>query len=113
MVLKLTVYIRNVISFSYKPNSGEILIFRTCLAKLILAFIKLKIGYFELSHDYEVTAASYLGCWYLFWYVWKEETPNYTIVPITCIWGFHFQVQSPPPALGKRVSKKNKNKHAW
>ena len=42
--------------------------------------------------DYDVTVTSYLGYWYLFWYVWKEETPIYTMVPITCIWGFHFQV---------------------
>ena len=41
---------------------------------------------------YDVTVTSYLRCWYLFWYVWKKETPSYTMVPITCIWGFHFQV---------------------
>ena len=32
--------------------------------------------------------ASYLRHWYLFWYVWKEEIPSYTTVPIRCIWGF-------------------------
>ena len=58
------------------------------LAKFsILAYISsaYKIGYFELGHDYDVTVTSYLGCWYLFWYVWKEETPSYTMVPIICI----------------------------
>ena len=77
---------------------GEILIFRTFLAKFsILAYISLNIGYFEFVHDYGVTVTSYLGCWYLFWYVLEEETSNYTMVPITCIWGFHFQVNPPPP----------------
>ena len=95
MVLKLTVYIRNVMSFSYNPKPVEILIFRPFfLAKFsILVYFSLKIGYFELGHDYEVTVTSYFRCWYLFWYVWKETTPSYTMVPITCIWGFHFQVQ--------------------
>ena len=43
----------------------------------------------ELSYDYDVTVTSYLG--YLFWYVWKEETPCYTMVQIRCIWGFIFK----------------------
>ena len=68
-----------------KPS--EISIFRLFSTKSsILAYISLKIGYFELSHDYDVTVTSYLGCWYLLWNVWKEETPSYTMVPITCIW---------------------------
>ena len=59
---------------------------QTFIAKfLILAHISLKFGYFELGHDYDVTVMSYLECWFLFWYVWKEETPSYTMVPITCI----------------------------
>ena len=46
---------------SQKP--GEIPIFRTFLAKFsILAYISLKISYFELGHDYEVTVISYFGC---------------------------------------------------
>ena len=28
----------------------------------------------------------------VFWYVWKEETHSYTMVPIRHIWGFSFQV---------------------
>ena len=48
MVLKFTVYIKNVISFS------------------ILAYISLEIGYFEVGHDYDVTVTSYLECWYFF-----------------------------------------------
>ena len=75
MVLKLTVYIRSVISFS-KPC--EIPICRTFLPQFSnLTYISLKIGYFELSHGYDVTVTSYLGCWYLFWYLWKEETPSH------------------------------------
>ena len=86
MVLKLTAYIRNVISFSYKPkipvNSDDSELF---LAKIsTLAYISLKIGHFELGHDYDVTVTS---CWYLFWYVWKERSPSYTMVPMTYIWG--------------------------
>ena len=53
----------------------------------ILPYVSLKIGYFELGHDSDTTVTSYLGCWYLFWYVWKKETPSYTMVQIRCIWG--------------------------
>ena len=65
---------------SYKPKkNGEIPISRTFLAKFPnLAYISLKIGYFELGH-------AYLGYWYLFWYVWKEKTLSYIMVPTTCI----------------------------
>ena len=45
-----------------------------------LAYISLKNGYFELGHDYDVTVTSYLECWYLFLYLWKEDTPSYTMV---------------------------------
>ena len=52
MVLKLTVYIRNVTSSLISPKPGEIPILKTFLAKIsILAYISLKIGYFELGHD--------------------------------------------------------------
>ena len=53
-------------------------------------YISLKIGYFELSHGYDITVTSHLGHWYLFQYVCKEETPSYTMVDVTCIGGFHF-----------------------
>ena len=43
-----------------------------------LAYISLKIGYILSSavtfEHYDITVMSYLRCWYLFWYVWKEET---------------------------------------
>ena len=57
-----------------------------------LAYISLKNGYFELGHDYDVTVTSYLECWYLFLYLWKEDTPSYTMVGllITCIRGVQF-----------------------
>ena len=29
----------------------------------------------EIGHNYDVTVTSYLGCWYLLWYAWKEEAP--------------------------------------
>ena len=53
-------------------------------------YISLKIGCFELSHGYDITVTSHLGHWYLFQYVWKEETTSYTMVDVTCIGGFHF-----------------------
>ena len=100
---------------SQKP--GEIPIFRTFLAKFsifsIFAYISLKIGYFELGDDYDVTVTSYLGRWYLFWYVWKEETPSYTMVPIRCIWGVSFsssQGGGNHPPLGKTCYKKRLGK---
>ena len=34
----------------------------------ILAYISLKIGYFELGHGYDITVTSHLGRWYLFQY---------------------------------------------
>ena len=82
MVLKLTVYVyvRNVISFFYKPKT------------LV----------------YDVIVTPYVECLYLFWYVRKEETHSYTMVLIWRSWGFTFQVQrevvSAP--LVNRVTKK-------
>ena len=65
MVLKLTVYIRNIISFSDKPKKkpGKILVFfkRNFQNVSILAYILLKISFFfELGHDYNITVTSYL-----------------------------------------------------
>ena len=68
MKLKLTKYVTISIFLFINQTPGEIPIFRTFLAKL------LKIGYFQIGHDYDVTVTSYLGCWYLFWYVRKEKT---------------------------------------
>ena len=41
----------------------------------------------ELGHDHDVTVTSYLVCWFSFWYVWNEQTPRYTVVPITLMGG--------------------------
>ena len=93
MQLKLTEYVRITIALFYKPKPGEVIMIRTSLAKFsIFAYISVKIGYIELGDDYDVTVTSYLGYWYLFWYVWKEEIPGCTIVPIRCIWENHSQV---------------------
>ena len=78
---------------------------------LILAYISLEIGYFELGHGYDIPVTSHLGHWYLFQYVWKEETPSYTMVEVTCIGRFHFlssqwEVNHPWAPLGRRVTKK-------
>ena len=82
------------------PKLGEIPIFRSFLATFsIFAFISLKIGYFELGDDYDLTATSYLDIDTLFLYVWKEATPSYTMVPTECIWGVSFSSSQgcPPP----------------
>ena len=71
MVLKLIVYTRNVISFSYKPkNPVKFRYLESFLAEFSnLAYIWLKISCFDLDNDYNITVTSYLRCWYLFWYV--------------------------------------------
>ena len=57
----------------------------------------------RFGHVYDITVTSYVGCLYLFWYEWKEETHSYTMVPIRHIWGVHFSnsregvVTIPPP----------------
>ena len=52
-------------------------------------------------------------CWYLFWYVWKEETPSYnTMVPI-CFWGFHFQVHKEGGNPSWEDVLQKKKKKAW
>ena len=77
MVLKLTLYIRNVISFSHKRKTRWNYDTWNCLESfqfsVTLAYISLKIGYFEPNHDYDVILTSYLGCRYLIWYVWRER----------------------------------------
>ena len=63
MVLKLTLYIRNVSPFSYKPKTlwhPDIYNFLSEIFNLV--YTSLKIDYFELGHDYEVTdAGTYFG----------------------------------------------------
>ena len=81
------------LSFFISQKRGEILIFRTFLAKFsIFAFISLKIGYFELGNDYEVTVTSYLGFGMYVGMYGKRR-------PLVILWyqldlsgGFHFQV---------------------
>ena len=71
------------------------------IAKIsIFVYISLEIGYFELGDDYDVTVTSYLGCWYLFWYVWKEKTPGILWYQLD-VWGGSFS-SSP---LVRRVAK--------
>ena len=90
MVLNLTVYVRNIISFFYKQKPKEIPIFRTFLAKnSILAYMSLKIAKLSKLGNYDVIVRSYTGYLYIFWYVWKAETHSYTMVPnkhISCIY---------------------------
>ena len=70
---------------------GEILIFTTFLAKRsFFAYISLKIGYFELGDEYEVTVTSYVRCWYLFLVYMERGDPSYTTVPILKMYGGSF-----------------------
>ena len=81
---------------------GEIMIFRTFLAKFsILAHISLKMGYIEFSHDYDLTVMSYVGGWFLFWFVWKI-TLSILCYQLHVSGGFHFQVQGVVTPLGRR-----------
>ena len=78
-----------------KPiHACEIPIFRNFQFWPIISLCSLKIGYFELGLDYDATVTSYVGCWYLFWYVWKDAalaiTIRPTVVPIGCNWGVLF-----------------------
>ena len=45
---------------------------------------------FELGDDNDILGMLFEP----FWYVWKEENPSYTMVPIRCMGGCHFQVHS-------------------
>ena len=78
--LKLTVYIRNAISFSYKPKTqwnSDVSNFFSEIFKFWPIFHWKSV---ILSSAMIMTfLTSYLGCWYLFWYVWKEETLSYTM----------------------------------
>ena len=72
--------------FFISKNPFEIPISRTFLAKFsIFSYISLKIDYFELGDDYDVTVTSYLGCWYLFWYLYGKRRTLYNMVQVRCI----------------------------
>ena len=87
MQLQLTAYVKITIFLFIGQKPGEISIFRTFIANSpIFAYILQKSGYFELGDDYDVTHCDVIiRIWYLFWYVWNEETTSYTMVPIRCI----------------------------
>ena len=67
----------------------EICILGTYLAKFLyfgLCFAMFNdIAYFSALF-YDIIGTSYIGCLYLFWYAWKEESHSYTMVPIRHIW---------------------------
>ena len=71
MHFKLTYYLRIIILLLYMQICN-LELFTTLT---IFHFISLKIGYFELGDNYDVTVTSYLEYWYLFWCKWKEENP--------------------------------------
>ena len=57
-------------SFFISQKPCEVPIFRT-FKRNFFAYVALKIDYFELGNDHDVTV-----------YVWKEATPSYTMVPL-------------------------------
>ena len=81
------------------------------------ACISLKISYFEFDHYYDITVTSYLGCWYLFWYVWNDEIPSYTMVPNICYGEFIFKSTGTLLPVNcvtkKRKEKKERKKKKW
>ena len=59
----------------------NILIFLTFMAKFqFLPVFYCKSAILEVDHVCGVIMMSYVGCLYLFWYVWKEEIQSYTEV---------------------------------
>ena len=40
---------------------------------------------FRFGLAYDAIVISYIGCFYLFWYVWKEESHSNTMVVIRSI----------------------------
>ena len=66
---------------SQKPR--EILIFKLSWqnSKFLPVFY-CKWAILEVDHVCDYIMMSYIGCLYLFWYLWKEETHSYTMEPI-------------------------------
>ena len=88
MVLKLTLHIRYVLSFSYKPINQ---FFPRESFNFGLYFTDNRLFWARpwLWRHCDVI----LGILVLIWNVWTEETPCHSMVPIKCIWVFHFHVQ--------------------
>ena len=106
MVLKLTVYVKNVISFFYKLKRGEIPIFGKFLANFsILAYVLQKIRYFE------VRPCLWRYCDVIRWilYLLEETTHSYTIVPTRSI-GFQVHMGVVTTPLGKPCYRKSLGK---
>ena len=64
---------------------------------------------------YDVIVTSYVGCLNLFWFLWKEETHSYTMVPKQPVSvGSLFKVMGVVTVpLGKLCYKKKKKKKDW
>ena len=79
MILKLTVFIRDVISFFYKPRTySEIPIFGTFLEKFTTWPIKFywKSAILRFGHVYDVIVTSYAdGCSYLLFVCMERGDP--------------------------------------
>ena len=68
-----------------------------------LVYISLKIGYFELGHDYDVTVTLYLRSWY-FISMYGKKGPLHILWDQLYVWGgfiFKFTGGGNQPPLGK------------
>ena len=69
----------------------------------------MKIGYFEIGHDYDVTVTSFLGCWYLFIGNYERRYPklyygiNYLYLGISFSSSYGVVTT---PLIGRRVTKR-------
>ena len=90
MILKLTVYVRTPSFIRQKPD--EIPIFGTSqlasvwqnfqFCQLFGLCFTVNLLFWGLLRVYDVTVTTYVGCLYLLWYAWKEETSSYTMVQL-------------------------------
>ena len=64
-------------------NPGKIPIFRTFKGKFsMFAYISLKIGYFELGEDYDITVKSFLSFFSFLCVCMERGDPSYTMISI-------------------------------
>ena len=80
-------YVRNYMFYFISQKPGRIPYLKPFWTDFsILANVLLKFGYFGVRPCLRLIVTSYVGCLYLFWYVWKVKTHSYTVAPIGRIW---------------------------
>ena len=92
LVLKLTVYVRNFSSFFISQKPREIRHYELFWRNLqFWPMCYWKLAILRLGHVYDVIVTQYVRCLHSLWYVWKEETHSYTMVPLRCFGGSVFK----------------------